>query len=377
MFKPKEFKVYEDAEELYITYKWFTPSAIFLGMFSVFWMGFLAFWYITAFLGGAPLIFFLFPLIHLAVGIFISHQALSMFFNTTAINVSRGQLSITHTPIPTFKGNQLFETADIDQIYVKEKRGNKGSRSYELRAKLANEKDVTILNIAGMNAERAAELEVMLEKYIGISDEPVSGEYITSKVRPASKNTTLLPRRQRKAELPENARLVYSLRPNQQVVIKGTPMTTVHLTQNDWNNGNTNKLLQLTDATDKPHLLYLQQNKGIITAALERELNILETQDVDFSTSNPPEKVTIEGQIYLLHRSSKGNAFFSHTDGHVAAEEWIYQSLLNSTYIRVTNNDKLLTWYSGSYLPLQQIGLRTGEELKRGKSKGYSEDEFV
>jgi len=379
MFEPKEFKVYEDPHELHITYKWFTPAAIFLSFFSVIWMGFLAFWYSMAFIGGAPLIFFLFPLLHLAAGIFISHQALSMIFNTTDISVSRGQLSITHAPIPAFKGNQHFETAEIDQIYVKEKTGNKGAKSYHLRAKLINGKDVPVLKITGMTSERARELEVLLEQYIGISDQPVRGEYGSTKVNrsPQSTNETLLPRRQRRADLPDGAKVAYSLRPNQQVVIKGTSMTTMHLSQYDWKDGNTNKLLQLTDAASNTQLLYLQQNKGIITASLEREMNILETQNLEFNATAPPKKLTIDGQIYLLHRTSTGNAFLSHTDGHIAAEEWIYQSLTEDQYIRITDNNGLLTWYNGNYVPLRAIGKNIGEELRRTKNTGYDEDEFV
>jgi len=310
MSDSENLQVYENVDELYIKYKWSRVAGIALGAFALFWNGFLAVWYGIAFAGGAPLITFLFPILHLAAGIFIGHQALSMLFNTSEITVSQGQLSIEHRPIPAFKGNKYYPTAEIDQFYIKQKTGNKGKKYYEFRCKMIDGKDIKLISNTGMSPEKMKELEAQLERYIGITDHPVEGEY--GRTTPTFTNKKiLLPRRQRKADLPETARFAYSLRPNQKAILNNENLSVRHLTQFDWKDGNTDKLIQLTDELERERLIYLKQNRGIISAATEREMNVIETQDINFDLLQIPNKITVNGEIYLLNQLMEGPSFLS------------------------------------------------------------------
>jgi len=200
----ENLQVYENVDELYIKYKWSRAAGIALGIFAVIWNIFLLVWYSDAFSGGFPLIFFLFPILHLAAGVFITHKALSMFFNHTQITVSQGQLSIEHSPIPAFKGNKYYPTDEIDQFYIKQKTGNEGKKHYEFHCKMIDGKDIMLIGNTGMGVERMKELESQLERYIGITDHPVEGEY--GRARSTFTNEKIiLPRRQRKSDLPETS----------------------------------------------------------------------------------------------------------------------------------------------------------------------------
>ncbi len=374
MFNGDNLQIYENVDELYIKYKWSRAAGFALGFFAAFWNIFLIGWYIAAWTGGAPLPFFLFPILHLAAGVFIGHQALSMLFNHTHITVSQGQLSIEHQPIPAFKGNTYYPTAEIDQFYIIQKTGNKGKKYYEFRCKMVDGKDVKLIGNNGMSVDKMKELEKKLESYIGIADYPVKGEY--GRTAPTfSDQKVLLPRRQRKTDLPEVARFAYSLRPNQKVIINNESLTVRHLTQFDWKDGNTDKLIQLTDELEKEYLIYLKQNKGIISAATERELNVLETQDIDFDTHQIPSKITISGEIYVLDQLMKGKSFLSNIDGPAQANVWIYKSLDEQKYIRVTESERLLKWHEGTPLPLREM--LPAEYRTLDRTEGYDQDDFV
>lgn len=374
MSDSSNFQVYEDVDELYIKYKWSRVAGIALGFFALFWNVFLLVWYGAAWTGGAPALFFLFPLLHVAAGIFIGHQALSMLFNHTEITVSQGQLSIEHRPIRSFKGNKYYPTADIDQFYVTQKTGNKGKKYYEFRCKMVDGKDIKLISNNGMSVEKMKELEEKLERYIGIPDQPVAGEYGRSaSIIPNDRKE--LPRRQRKEDLPEAARFAYSLRPSQKLIIDNETLNVSHVTQFDWMDGNTDKLLQLTDEIEGERLLYLKQNKGIIRAAIEREMNVLETQNISFDVQQVPSKIEINGKLYLLDELTEGKSFLSNIDGPAPAKAWIYQSLDKETYIRITKNERLLSWHEGTPIPLREILPAVYRSLDR--TQGYDQEDFV
>lgn len=370
----ENLQVYEDVDELYIKYKWSRIAGFAIGSFALIWNAFLFTWYGIAASSGAPLIFFLFPILHLVAGFFITHQALSMIFNHTEITVSQGQLSIEHRPIRTIKGNKNYPTADIDQFYIKQKTGNKGKKSYEFRCKMIDEEDILLISQTGMSRIRMKELEQKLERYIGIVDHPVKGEFGRSATNFSKKNV-LLPRRQRKTDLPEAARFVYSLRPKQKVTLNKETLNVRHLTQFDWKDGNTDKLIQLTDELEKERLIYLKQNRGIISAAIERELNVLETQNISFDIHQAPNKITVNGEIYVLEQLMEGKSFLSNIDGPAQANGWIYKSLDEQAYIRVTESESLLKWHEGSPIALREI--LQAEYRTLDQTEGYDQEDFV
>jgi hypothetical protein len=98
-----------------------TPSrlpAIPLVFFSVVWDGFLVVWYaisITAMVkggGGGAVLALLFPILHLAAGVFVTHLALVALFNRTTVSLDAGAFRVTRGPIPQ-RGNV---SVALDQI---------------------------------------------------------------------------------------------------------------------------------------------------------------------------------------------------------------------------------------------------------------------
>jgi hypothetical protein len=122
MLNTNKLHVIEDQQGLSIQFAWFSPTAIFLAFFCLVWFGFLTFWYTMAGATGAPLLFFIFPLIHVAVGLGLGYYTLCLFFNKTYIDIHDHHLWVHHTPIPWWKGNVNIAVQDIEQVYVKEKK---------------------------------------------------------------------------------------------------------------------------------------------------------------------------------------------------------------------------------------------------------------
>ena len=114
MLGDKKLEVYQDRDRLEITLKWFTPIALFLLFFTVIWNAFLVFWYSMAISGGAW-IMVLFPILHVAVGVYLTYYTLCLFFNKTFIDISGDYLTIRHTPIPWWKGNRRIPVNAIEQ----------------------------------------------------------------------------------------------------------------------------------------------------------------------------------------------------------------------------------------------------------------------
>jgi hypothetical protein len=159
-----------------ISRKWFGWQAIFLVVFAIIWNAFLFSFYKD--LGkNADTLTKLLPLIHVAAGIGISYYAIASLFNVSTIFVSKDTLEISHKPIP-WLGNKRLKSAELKQIYVKEKikrNNNNTSVTYEVRAILLNGKSIKI--ISGLpNSEQALYVEQEIERYIGIEDVKVKGE---------------------------------------------------------------------------------------------------------------------------------------------------------------------------------------------------------
>ena len=163
---------------LRIVRRWWSPVYLFLAFFCVFWCGFLFFWYGMAFAGDAPLIFFLFPLLHVAVGVGLSYFTLAGFLNRTVIEVDGQSLSVRHTPLP-WTGNRKYSSPDIKQLYVQERRksGENNVRySYDLLAVDRFGDQLKVLK--GLTEpHQALYLEQVIQKRLGIEDYEIPGQF--------------------------------------------------------------------------------------------------------------------------------------------------------------------------------------------------------
>ena len=163
---------------LTLTYRWFSVKYIFLAAFCVVWDGFLAFWYYTAFTTDAPLMMVLFPVLHLAVGVFLTYSTLAGFVNKTVVTVSNGTISIFHGPLPWF-GSKTIPAHSITQLYVEDRvhRSSKGGTSvtYRLSAITTENKKIKLISTIDSH-DTALYLELEVERHLGLRDQKVPGE---------------------------------------------------------------------------------------------------------------------------------------------------------------------------------------------------------
>ena len=179
---PQRFQVDEDGPVTRITWRWFNPVHIFMAFFCVIWDGFLIFWYGMALSKGAsgeevPLVAILFPLGHLAAGVFITYFTLAGFLNRTRVEVSRDQLTIHHGPLP-WPGNKDLPGRQLTQLFGEEitRRSKNGvTVTYDLVA--VNRENRKVKLLTGLTErDQVLYLEQTLERRMGIEDAPVEGE---------------------------------------------------------------------------------------------------------------------------------------------------------------------------------------------------------
>jgi len=174
--KPRRVVIAETGGGLTVQYRWFTPIYIFMALFCVFWDGFLVFWYAFALTSGSP-VMILFPILHVLAGIGITYATLAGFVNTTTLRIDPYRLRVWHHPLPWGRAIELG-IGEVKQLFCEEKitRGKNGpSYTYTLTALL---NDGTRRKLVGGidSAEIPLFLEQHAEEWMGIRDEPVTGE---------------------------------------------------------------------------------------------------------------------------------------------------------------------------------------------------------
>ena len=174
---PSAMRVEQTAHGLAIVRRWFSPAILFLVFFCIAWDGFLVFWYSVAFSMNGPWIMKVFPIAHVAVGVGLTYFTVASLFNTTRIEVGRGELSIKHGPVPWFGGKTLRAT-EVDQLFCKEKvsRGKHGYRyTYSVWAAMKDGSSAKVIS-EGTETDQALFIEQQLERALGIRDRAVPGE---------------------------------------------------------------------------------------------------------------------------------------------------------------------------------------------------------
>lgn len=382
MYGEKKIAVFKDNDSMGITFNWYTPAAFFFAFFTVFWNAFLAFWYTTTIGANAPTAFMFIPLIHVGVGLYLIYYTLCLFLNRTYIDVGDGYLTVEHRPIPWWRGNKEVLTKDIQQLYVVEKvRQNKNGRtySYELWANLTQGRKERLMSGNGLTSLELQEIEEYLEEFMGINDLPVRGEYAKKRVL---QKQTELPRRQRRDVLASDFRTIYESRKWDYLDFKNESLEIISITQLDWKDGNSDKILQLVDDDDRETLIYIQQNKALLAAFEEKMMSIFETQNIDFSIDKPPTSIFIDGETHLLHDFKEGDQFLPGVYPGMKARQWWYLSRNQQSFVRVIDNQNLLKFYKGKKVTLSDFekGLDLNNLPQRDKAlrkNNLDEKDFV
>lgn len=176
---PEHLHIQDLGGELTIGYRWFHWGVLFLIPFCIAWNAFLVGWYAMAGqMEGMPaplrIVFLVFPIGHVAVGLGLIYAVLTMLFNRTTIRVRHGALDIRHGPI-FFPGSRSISVDELDQLYCRSEpcRTSKGgSQSTWLYARLKNGAAIKLLRcMEGGDVLRA--VEQLVEQHLGIRDEQV------------------------------------------------------------------------------------------------------------------------------------------------------------------------------------------------------------
>lgn len=349
MFGKKKIEVYEDSRSIGITLRWFTPIAFFLLFFSIAWDGFLIFWYSLAFSGDAPWIMVLFPILHVAVGVYLTYYTLCLFFNKTYIDADSQYLTVVHKPIPWWRGNRKIPTGQVKQLYVVEKKSsskNGVSYTYELRAKLRDGSERDLIALDGASSQDIQTIEEHLERFMGIEDAPVKGEY--GKTREKSRIEE--PRRQGRIFIEPALSSAYFAKEGDALDLRSESLEVAGITQYDWNDGNSDKLLQTVNGSKEERLLFLEQKSALLNAYLERELNIFETNLGKFRPDNPPPSLVVEGQEYYPTHFKTGTGFVAGYARGLEVKQWHYATRDQQSFVRIVSFQQTLSLYKGEKL---------------------------
>jgi hypothetical protein len=333
--------------ELAISYRWRNPVAYFLIFFCLFWDGFLVMWYGIGLTVGSdmPVMFFLFPLIHVGVGIGLTYYTICLFVNKTLIRADQRTLSVKHGPLPWPKGNKEIAVRDLQQLFVQEKSGNKGHKYHILSAQLKDGKMVTLLPNVSATPEELLHLERSIEDYVGISDQPVIGE-MTGRTKVAGELGT----RRRTPGLVSG----YSGRVGVEVAevgdfitYEGRTFEVSHLSIHQWNDGNTDRQLQLAAVDGQHALLYIMQNKGLFKLFLEVEFTKAQQLGLDFDATPTPTVITYQKVNYELFTQQVGSQYLSGQTAGISASQWLYRTTKGDEQLRILEHKGMQTVYFG------------------------------
>lgn len=174
---PPSIKVAKRSRGLEIRRRWFHPLHVFLVFFCIAWNAFLVFWYTTAVGSGAPWIFKVFPIVHVAVGVGLTYFTLAGFLNTTTIAVERRELRVSHAPLP-WRGAAKLESSSIDQLFCKQKlHRNKHGHSYTYEVWMSSRDSKSRKLVSGLpEPEQALFIEQQVERALGLPDRVMPGE---------------------------------------------------------------------------------------------------------------------------------------------------------------------------------------------------------
>ncbi|MCH7225475.1 hypothetical protein [Haloferula sp. A504] len=174
---PKRFTIERANQTLAISWRWFSPAVLGLLFFAVFWNGFLIVWHTIALSQGAWFMS-VFGLLHTGVGVFLAYWVVAKLMNRTTVYVSKDWIQVRLGPIP-WSGKQDLKREGIVQLFCKEKvqRGKNGtSQTYQVEVVLEGNLRKTL--VKGLeSADQAIFVEQQIEKYLGLADVPVDGEY--------------------------------------------------------------------------------------------------------------------------------------------------------------------------------------------------------
>jgi hypothetical protein len=177
---PRGFRVDDDGIRLRIERRWFSPVHLVFVGFTVLWFAFLGFWFWVSARLDAPRAFFLFPLIHVAVGAGLAYVTLAFLLNRTVVEVDRAdRVTVRTGPVP-WRRDVEIPSGEVAQVFSTEKRyrqqdGTENSL-YAVEVLTRDGRRLPLVRGLMSAAEQALFLEEAIERRLGLPDRPVAGE---------------------------------------------------------------------------------------------------------------------------------------------------------------------------------------------------------
>lgn len=173
---PERWEVTGTGPDLSIRWRWFRASSLFLIPFALFWNGIL----VTMAAGVSEgfrhperlLVGLVVP--HVWVGVGLAYACVANLLNSTTITSRFGRLTVKVGPLP-WRGNRAFDANDLSQLFVVERRGNRGATTFDVCAVTRDGRRQQLVNLP--QPDQAAFVERRVEQALGVVDRPVEGEY--------------------------------------------------------------------------------------------------------------------------------------------------------------------------------------------------------
>ena len=129
---PEGLDVLNTSDGLIIRKRWLSWTVFPLALFCVVWDSFLLFFYTMLLRSPHPhWPILLFPVGHLAVGIFLTYSVFTTLFNKTDVRLSSAGVQVSKGPLP-WPGNKAVEVGEINEVLVRARSGNRGASTYSI-----------------------------------------------------------------------------------------------------------------------------------------------------------------------------------------------------------------------------------------------------
>lgn len=336
MSKKNKIQVIDDEDELSLSYRWYHPKVFFFLFFSLFWNSVTVAAFGTTIAAGGGGALFLLPF--LAVGMGMAYYTGALFVNKTSLNVSEEYLSVGAGPLP-WPGRKKIPVGDLKQLYVKQQEHYNQEQgttyyTYQLRAKLDGEMEENLMVLDESDVKVVKQVERKIETYLGITDYKIKGEFEALE----KKTIKELPRHEGRRVLPSDAG-IQNLKLGSFADYGGATYEVRHQTQYDWNDGNTDKLLQLVDHKNTELLAFIHQNKGIFTPFIEVQMSLGELQNLNFDPAINTSELSYSDNAFYLEKHQKGKLFLQENLDAQEAEQWLYLDKSEAYHLRLVQKE--------------------------------------
>ena len=156
--------------ELLIVRRWFEPGLFGLLFFCIVWDGFLVFWYSMVLFGMEQRHQFewmpvLFPLLHVATGVWMTYYVIAGFFNESVICTDWELFWVRHGPVPWY-GNRDLLIEEIQGFEVDLGHSTNNQPSYSLSAHVDDGRKMVL--VAGLQLRQAQYIGWHLANYLSV-----------------------------------------------------------------------------------------------------------------------------------------------------------------------------------------------------------------